>query len=190
MGDDESGKAIRSGRQRKPGLPVRAYLLTIPVAVLLFLGVALADQPDTLLSLLPRKAPVSVQPEAPTPQSQAAVALVEAFNASLAAAYEAASPEPLRRISISSELQAQIVQELELLKTLGLPAPKPGAGSVLQVEPTSQGGWEVTTEESWSAAGGLASRLRYRYGLVPEGGRTVISSMDPILPEPVREADR
>ena len=175
--------------KRRPGLPVRLYLLAIPICVLAFIALALMDQPQTLLSLLPSKTPASASRMASTRESAAAEALVRRANAALEACYREGSDSALQSVPFSTEMRSQIVQDSAFQHRRGLSPHHIANFTVLKVEPEGTG-WSVTTDETWTAADGRASRLRFRYALVPVGAGLKVASMTPLLPEPVREAAR
>jgi hypothetical protein len=66
--------------------------------------------------------------------------------------------------------------------------------SFVQVEPAGEGGWSLTTEETWgrpdSGGADALSRLRFHYRLGPSGEGLRIEEMTPVLPEPVDATGR
>jgi hypothetical protein len=173
---------------------VRRYLLTLPVAAVAFMGLAVVDERETFLAAWGFGGPAPAS-TAPTAASAEAEAAVRAFNAALESGYAEGSAAPLAGARVSPDVLRAVEAELSHpltgaasrgLRLLGL--------SFVQVEPAGEGGWTLTTEETWgrpdSPGAGAPSRLRFRYRLGPSGEGLRIEEMTPVLPEPVDATDR
>lgn len=172
----------------RSGLPVRNYLLSLPLAALAFVALAVVEESQAFLPALGLGVapPSSLPPEASSEAEQA----VRRFNAALERAYAQGSAAPLGTGAASPSLQAAL--EAELSHAATGPATKGLALDVFMVldaEPDREGGWEVTTEETWASSpieGKTRARLRFRYRLAREARGLRVDEMIPLLPEPVR----
>lgn len=172
--------------------PVARYLVALPVAALAFMALAILDQRETFLSAFGSPALAPPAASGPTPESDRAVAAVRELAAALEEAYRDGSVGPLARVAIAPPLRAELDLELGDPRlrqaSAGLEL---GDFELLSVEPVGDGGWQVTTDETWSAADGKSRhRLRFRYALSARAAGLRIDEMLPILPEPVRASGR
>ena len=182
-------------RRRTPttgGIPIGRYLLTLPVAAVAFIGIAVLDERETFLAAWwPARAALAAV-EGSGRDSGRAIEAVRTFGAALERAYGLGSPEPLKGVSMAAALRAELAAELSD------PRLRPFCAGLaltdltaVQLEPSGAGGWRVITGETWSGPGEAGRhRLRFRYTLSPEGKGFRIDEMTPVLPEPVREPRR
>lgn len=173
-------------------LPLRRYLLTLPIAAAAFMGLAILDQRETFLAAwgFSAGAPVTT---GPTQASAEAEETVRAFNRVLERCYADLSVMPLRGERVAPELVRFLEAEIS--------HPEAGGAargmrltklSFVQVEPAAAGGWSLTTDETWGwdDPARRPSRLRFRYRLAAAGGGLRVEEMTPVLPEPAVAAAR
>lgn len=173
---------------------MRRFLLTLPLAAIAFMGIAIVDERETFLAAWGLGAPEPPATPATAAPAEAEEA-VRAFNALLEQCYAAGSAAPLGGARVSPDVLRGVEAELS--------HPAAGAASrglrllrlaLVQVEPAGEGAWSLTTEETWGGpapgSARIASRLRFRYRLATSGEGLRIEEMTPVLPEPVDATDR
>ena len=170
-------------------LPVRRYLLAVPVGALLFMALSLVVERETFFSLFKMFDP----PASPDPAaSRPAQALVERCNRAIEAAYRQGGPSPLGQVPMAAELREELARAVTYARARREPPLRLASQAFIRVEPLPGGaGWTLETDEVWvwDAAQGTPagrSRLRFRFRLAEAGGSLRLEEMTPILPEPSR----
>jgi len=169
-----STPSCSDGRRRRRRIPIGRYLLTVPIAVGLFLVLAIIEEHE-----------VFFPPERPQAPGKEATAPVERVVRDLAAAIEAgyaggSVPEAI----VSPELGAEIAAEFEFARRRSDPPLRLSRLEVLRVDPAGDGKYTVTTDETWTDGDGeQASHLRWRYRVGGSSPRRV-EEMVPLIPRP------
>ncbi|MBW2733960.1 MAG: hypothetical protein JRH20_16350 [Deltaproteobacteria bacterium] len=176
--------------KRALGLPVRRYLLTLLVAMLLFIGLSMLQQQEAFLPLFGvgrDQAMKAGHKPADMAGEHKAKEIVIRFNSALQAAYRTGSTANL---PASDMVKMQTAQVVQFSKNRKEPPPTLKAQRIIRVTSIPPADWTVISEELWSWAGGVGpasqSRLRYRYTLVPTAKGLRVEEMKPMLPEPRR----
>ncbi len=158
------------------------------------MGLAIVDERETFLAAWGLRG-ATPAPTAATAESVAAEEAVRAFNGALERCYADGSTLPLEGTRVSSDVFRAV--EAELSHPVAGPASRAlrlMRLAFVRVEPSGDGGWSLTTAETWGwpepAPARVASRLRFRYRLASSGGGLRIEEMTPVLPEPVDATDR
>lgn len=175
--------------QRARGLPVRRYLVWLPVAAVGFMLLAMADQWQTFASLfgIEPASPVdlALSPEVKARAEQA----VREFNAALEGSYRAGSVTADDGALLSTELRDSLERELEFVEAHRLPfATTSSAIAFRESRALPDESIEVVTEEVWTSSAavpGRRSRLRFRYRVRIADNGTRVESMRPIMPRAV-----
>jgi hypothetical protein len=166
---------------------VRRWLLTLPLAAIAFVALAIVDERETFLAAWGFGGPAPTS-TAPTAASAEAEAAVRAFNTALERCYAEGSAAPLAGVRVAPDVRHAVEGELAHaasraaargLRLQGL--------SFVQVEPTGESAWSLTTEETWGhpEPGTARSRLRFRYRVVLSAGGPTLEDVTAVLPEPV-----
>lgn len=173
-------------------LPVGRYLLAVPVAVLAFLALTMAQERDVFLPWLGLAAP---EPAVETRTEAAARALAR-VNAFAAARADVQRGGTWPRGLAAPEATARLTEAAGYARRRGLAQPTAlTAARVVSVEPWGGGAWRVVREETWSMTepGGApagAATTRLLYELAPHEGALRIESVAPALEDPMRAHHR